>query len=344
MPAHCKPERMARVALTAITRTPGLADCDQASFFKALLELSQWGLEPDGRRAHLIPFRNNKRGVTEVQLIIDWKGLAELVYRSGVVTKLHADVVHEGDLFEFNMGEVTRHVPWFVRRDADKPAEQGKVFAAYAQASLTGGLCKAEVLSREEVEAVRKRSRAGNSGPWVTDWSEMAKKTAFRRLSKWLPLSADLRDAMERDDDRFEPIVQVRQAPQAISDISALIADGERFTRTAEESQEELDEAVQNQDYAAAKAAKRKMEHSDAIVADGEPDEAALTPVSQSQDSDGAASYTPIDRAKALGEFAEASSVTEVNQVLAAWRDFATEDDLAWLDKMAKSRRSELRK
>jgi hypothetical protein len=40
---------------------------------KALLDLSTFGLEPDGRRAHLIPFGD------EVQLILDYKRLVELV-------------------------------------------------------------------------------------------------------------------------------------------------------------------------------------------------------------------------------------------------------------------------
>ncbi len=56
-------------------------------------------------------------------------------------------------------------------------------------------------MSKDEVEAIRKRSRSGSSGPWVTDWNEMAKKTVFRRHSKWLPLSPDLRDAIEKDED-----------------------------------------------------------------------------------------------------------------------------------------------
>ena len=70
------PDRFIRIALTALTRTPKLTTCDHGSFFQALLDLSQLGLEPDGRRAHLIPFRNNKRNCVECQLIIDYKGLA----------------------------------------------------------------------------------------------------------------------------------------------------------------------------------------------------------------------------------------------------------------------------
>ena len=205
LPAHCKPERMARVALTALMRTPLLEQCTQASFFRCLLDLSQWGLEPDGRRAHLIPFRNNKSETVECTLILDYKGLVELAYRSGSVKSIHADVVRDGDLFDFNLGQVTRHTPWFLRRDDSKVAEPGEVFAAYCLIELAGGVKKCEVLSRSEIDGIRRRSKAGNAGPWVSDWCEMAKKTAFRRASKWIPISAELIDAFDRDDDKIEP-------------------------------------------------------------------------------------------------------------------------------------------
>jgi recombinational DNA repair protein RecT len=58
-------------------------------------------------------------------------------------------------------------------------------------------------MSVDEVEKVRAASRAGGSGPWKDWWSEMAKKTVFRRASKWLKLSAEVADAFERDDQQF---------------------------------------------------------------------------------------------------------------------------------------------
>jgi recombination protein RecT len=188
LPKHLTPDRFLRVAATALTKTPKLAQCEQASFFNALLSLSQYGLEPDGRRAHLIPYGN------QCQLIIDYKGLVELVMRSGVVSKIHADVVCDNDVFEFDMGEVKAH-------KIDLRKERGAVFATYALCVFKDGATAAAVMSREEVEAIRKRSRSGSNGPWVTDWNEMAKKTAFRRLSKWLPLSSEVRDAVDGDDD-----------------------------------------------------------------------------------------------------------------------------------------------
>jgi recombination protein RecT len=213
LPKHVTPERMVRVALTALTRTPKLAECEAASFHRCLMDCSQWGLEPDGRRAHLIPFWNSKRNVTECQLIIDYKGLAELCYRSGVVQRVHADVVRAGDLFVYSMGEVKEHVPHFLRQDTSKPENAGLVIAAYCIVSLVGGITKAEVMSREDVERIRNRSKAAKSGPWVTDWDEMAKKTVFKRVSKWLPLSAEIRDAIEHDDDNLADVIDATPRP-----------------------------------------------------------------------------------------------------------------------------------
>jgi recombination protein RecT len=184
------PDRFIRVALTAMNKTPKLAQCDQASLFGALMTCSQLGIEPDGRRAHLIPYG------TVCQLIIDYKGLAELAMRSGMISNLHADVVCDADEFEYNMGEVTKH-----RIDFRKP--RGAVYAAYAVATFRDGTKKAEAMSRDEIEMVRAKSRAGNSGPWADPQSypEMCKKTVFRRLSKWLPLSPEYRDALDADAD-----------------------------------------------------------------------------------------------------------------------------------------------
>lgn len=209
LPSHITSERMARSVLTCIARNPKLQDCDQSSFFTSLLTLAHFGLEPDGRVAHLIPY-----GKT-CQVIIDYKGLAELAYRSGRVSNLHADVVCENDEFEYNMGQVVKH-----RIDLRKP--RGNVYAVYATCEFKDGTKKSDVMSREEVEAIRKRSKAGSSGPWVTDWSEMSKKTVFRRLSKWLPISPEFRDAVNTDDDVIDvDEVPKRKATVELPEVSA---------------------------------------------------------------------------------------------------------------------------
>jgi recombination protein RecT len=212
LPNHMSAERMARVALTAMTRTPLLNDCTPESFMKCLLDLSQWGLEPDGRRAHLIPFRNRQKGTVECTLIIDYKGLVELAYRSGSVRIIHADVVREGDIFIYSLGEVRDHIPWAFRVDTDKPAKAGEIIAAYCVVRMEHDCIKCEVMTREEVDGIRARSKSANDGPWATDYAEMAKKTAFRRASKWLPLAAEVHEAFDRDDHQYQVVQPVRPA------------------------------------------------------------------------------------------------------------------------------------
>lgn len=189
LPKHLTAERFARVAITALTRTPKLADCTPASLMKCLLDLSAMGLEPDGRRAHLIPYG------TEATLIVDYKGLVELIRRSGDVVSIRAETVCEKDEFSWTNGEVSHSVNW--RED------RGEVQAVYAEAVMKSGEKQSAVMTVKEVEAIRARSRSGNNGPWKTDWSEMAKKTAVRRLSKMLPLSSEIMRHVERDDDQF---------------------------------------------------------------------------------------------------------------------------------------------
>lgn len=203
LPKHLTPDRFVRIAITALTKTPKLRDCTRESLFNALLNLSQMGLEPDGYHAHLIPYGN------QCQLIVDYKGLVDLVMRSGKIANIHADVVCENDEFSYNMGMVEKH-----RIDLRK--DRGDVYAVYAVATFTDGSKKAEVMSRADIDAVRKRSKAGNSGPWVSDWNEMAKKTVFRRLSKWLPISPEFRDHLESDFDRYPEMGIESAAPRPL--------------------------------------------------------------------------------------------------------------------------------
>ena len=52
-------------------------------------------------------------------------------------------------------------------------------------------------MTKADVDAIRKRSKASGSGPWVTDYSEMGKKTVLRRMSKRWPLAPELAGAID---------------------------------------------------------------------------------------------------------------------------------------------------
>jgi recombination protein RecT len=188
LPKHLTPDRFARLCLSAVTRNPKLLDCTQASVLKCMMDLSQLGIEPDGRRAHLIPYGNT------CTLIIDYKGIVELVRRSGDVSSIHADVVCENDVFTYQKGKIVEHT-------IDFKKDRGAIYAVYVEITMKDGSVQCGVMSKQEVEAIRARSKSGKSGPWVTDWPEMAKKTVFKRESKWLTLSPEIRDAIDLDNE-----------------------------------------------------------------------------------------------------------------------------------------------
>jgi recombination protein RecT len=193
LPKHLTPDRFIRVLMTATIKNPKLLECTQESLFKGIFDCAAVGLEIDGRRAHLVPYRNNKKNCMEAQLIVDYKGIAELVMRSGLVSNIHADLVCENDVFEYDRGELKKH-------SINYREDRGEPYAVYAIVRMKDGGEKVEVMSRPEVERVRARSKSKDDGPWVTDEGEMWKKTVFKRASKWVPLSSELRAVIEADD------------------------------------------------------------------------------------------------------------------------------------------------
>ena len=213
LPAHLSADRFARVAITALTKTPKLKTCTQASLMKCLLDLSAAGLEPDGRRAYLIPYG------TEATVIISYMGLIELMRRSGDVTSIMAETVCENDEFSWRNGEVSHEVAW--------RSPRGELQAVYAVARLKNGESQTAVMTRDDVDKIRKRSRSGKSGPWLTDFEEMAKKTVVRRLSQMLPLSSAIMEHITRDDNQFTRSAPANPfAKEALSDDDAIEING----------------------------------------------------------------------------------------------------------------------
>lgn len=218
LPKHLSPERFGRVAITALTRTPKLAECTRESLMKCLLDLSAMGLEPDGRRAHLIPFENRKSNTVECTLIVDYKGIVELALRSGTIASIHCDRVCDRDDFAVNRGVIVRHV-------VNYREERGLPYCYYALITFKDGGEKAEVMTIAEVNAIRDNSQGYKAAlkynkdhPWTTNYDEMAKKTVFRRASKWITLSPEIRDALASEDDSEERMRNVTPPPRMIED------------------------------------------------------------------------------------------------------------------------------
>jgi recombination protein RecT len=279
LPPHISPEKFKRVAMTAIQNTPDLQAADRRSLFGSIVKLAQDGLLPDGREAALVIFNAKKQGggwEKKVQAMPMIAGILKRIRQSGEVARVSAQVVYKNDTFvvKYGFDEDVEHIPPAL----DEP--RGEPIGAYATAVLKDGSKLLEVMSLEEIEKVRAVSRAKDNGPWVAWWSEMARKTVMRRLSKRLPMSTDLEDEIFSRDEtmrtNLRPVEQTIDAEPSrpVSRLDAIehhidaAAHEEPEETLAVEEQAEALEAEIDQGPAEAKAAEIKAALAEATDAE----------------------------------------------------------------------------
>ena len=191
------PERLLSVVMTEIRRTPKLRECTHMSILGAVVQSAQLGLEPGNTLGYcyLIPFYNRKTQALECQFMLGYRGMLALARRSGDITNIEARTVFERDEFLMKYGTEAsiRHVPAL-------SADRGAIVGFYGVAHLGSGGYHIEWLPIDRIEAIRKRSKAGESGPWQTDYEEMGRKTVIRRMFKYLPVSIDAQRAAQLDE------------------------------------------------------------------------------------------------------------------------------------------------
>ena len=205
LPTHLNADRIIKVALTAINKDTKLLSCTRESITLSVMQAAELGLEPGGSlgEGYLVPYnckvkdeRGQERWEMQAKFIPGYRGLIVLARRSGEISNIYAEAVYKGDKFDVELGLNPKlvHVPDY---DSDLRDDEKNIAFTYAVAKFKDGSYQFVVLSRKQIEKLRARSKAATSGPWVTDWEEMAKKTGIRRLSKYLPLSVELAKALE---------------------------------------------------------------------------------------------------------------------------------------------------
>lgn len=197
-PKYLSVERVTRLLLAACSRSPKVMECSTPSVLLFAMRCCETGLEPIGAGgAWPVPFRNTKHDppIMELQFIPDWRGLIQTAKRTQQIRHAYADVIYEEDKYDYRKGDDPHleHRPAIMTR--------GKPLAAYAIVLLPDGEKHIELMSYQEIEAIRGRSKAGDYGPWKTDWAEMAKKTVVRRALKPFASSPQLAAAIEYDNE-----------------------------------------------------------------------------------------------------------------------------------------------
>ncbi len=203
LPGHLKPERMIRMALTTVRRTPKLLECDAMTLVACIVQASELGLELSGPlgQAYMIPRKNHGR--MEACFQIGYRGFLRLAYNTGQVAFFNARAVHQGDRFEFSLGteQFVRHQPG--------GGKAAKITHFYGVLRQKDGSADCDVWTLGDMEYHRDRFRSDAflknkdktyRGPWDTDFEAMGCKTMIRELAKRAPLSAELMAVASRDE------------------------------------------------------------------------------------------------------------------------------------------------
>ena len=194
LPKHINSDRFVRIAITTIRQNPKLAQCNQESLLGALMVSAQLGLEPGVLgQCYLIPYGR------ECQFQIGYKGMIELLRRSGQLKDIYAYSVYENDEFEMTYGldRDLKHKP--------NLQNKGNFIGCYCVAVLKDDARAFEYMTKEEIEAHGKKfSKTYGNGPWKTDFEAMAHKTVVKKMLKWLPVSVEFLEMANKDEKTFK--------------------------------------------------------------------------------------------------------------------------------------------
>jgi recombination protein RecT len=164
------------------------AQKNPAALEYALINIASIGisLNPALKEAYLVP-RGGK-----ICLDPSYIGLVKLATDTGAIEWVQAEIVKEKDTFKYlGVGKAPLH-------EMDPFADRGQIIGVYCVARLSSGESLSTIMSKADCDAIRdKSSQASKSGPWVSFYEEMLKKTCIKRAAKLWPRSERLLNAVE---------------------------------------------------------------------------------------------------------------------------------------------------
>lgn len=191
--------------IALVSNNASLQECQPMSLIYAGIKATALDLplDPNLGFAYIIPYKNSKKGVSDAQFQIGYKGFIQLAIRSGQFLLINVTDIRDGELTGENLltGEIT------FQRVADR--EQKPVIGYAAFFKLTNGFSKTLYMTVGEVKQhagrysqtySSKLDYIRNSSKWTTDFDAMAKKTVLKLLlSKYAPLSVEMQTAIQND-------------------------------------------------------------------------------------------------------------------------------------------------
>lgn len=159
-----------------------LARFPQAKLVPVLLKGAYLGLDFFNGECYAIPYGQ------QLQFQPSYKGLVKLAKRFSKrpLNDVYAHIVRDGDEFESGVEDGHEYVQF-----KPKPFNDAMIVGAFAVAEYTDGGIKVETMSKTQLDAAKRMSKAQSGTAWKFFADEMYRKTVIRRLCKYIDLDMD---------------------------------------------------------------------------------------------------------------------------------------------------------
>lgn len=231
---NIEPAQFVQIVLSELKKNEKLLTAfneNPASMFASILAGAEIGLIPSDMLGEFYLIPRKIDGKMTVTPLIGYKGLVNIILRSGEVSKVHTQCVFEGEEFEpiYGLEPNIIHKPNYEVERSSKTLK-----FVYAVAKLKNGDFQFEVLSKGDIIKINTLSRYDNA-LYFNDNKDpqmwMVRKTALIQLAKMLPKDFYGKKAVEMDNQLTGGAILTLDEDNNIK-----IVDGKRIATTKQAS------------------------------------------------------------------------------------------------------------
>ena len=203
LPRDFNRARFVQNTLALVHDNEQLSKMPQSKLVPVLMKGAYLGLDFFNKECYAVPYGQ------QLQFTPSYTGMVKLAkkFSKRPIKDIYAHIVHDGDEFESGMEDGQEFVKF-----NPKPFNDGPIVGAFAVAQYQDGGIKVETMSKQQLDAVKRMSKAQSGTAWKFFADEMYRKSVIRRLCKGIDLDMETIEQariLQQEDESQEVEVEV---------------------------------------------------------------------------------------------------------------------------------------
>ena len=203
LPRDFNRARFVQNTLALVHDNEQLSKMPQSKLVPVLMKGAYLGLDFFNKECYAVPYGQ------QLQFTPSYKGMVKLAkkFSKRPIKDIYAHIVHDGDEFESGMEDGQEFVKF-----NPKPFNDGPIVGAFAVAQYQDGGIKVETMSKQQLDAVKRMSKAQSGTAWKFFADQMYRKAVIRRLCKGIDLDMETIEQariLQQEDESQEVEVEV---------------------------------------------------------------------------------------------------------------------------------------